>query len=322
VTVTESDAFQAMLAHHRNLSAGVEQRVDSLRASVEAGGSYEPAVGDLVAYLAEEVIPHAVAEEHSIYLAARDRPGLGEVVAGMVDEHRHLVASVERLATAETGSDAAAVAEGIGSLFAAHVAKENELILPPLEADPTVDLSGLLVQMHRLTEAPQRDTTTADYTSPDTETRLVGLLLEAADGLAGSGHGDTACRLAAAAWAALRTPRPDLAGRVTAALHRLVRSVTSEPVSFTPGPRPAVHSGGAELDVRSLAPAQRHEQIFATYGALGPGTSFVLVNDHDPKPLRYQFEAEHTGDFFWQALEEGPTVWRVRIGRVQAPVGR
>ena len=42
----------------------------------------------------------------------------------------------------------------------------------------------------------------------------------------------------------------------------------------------------------------------------------MLVNDHDPKPLYYQFAAEHEGEFSWGYLEEGPDVWRVRIGRV------
>jgi len=70
------------------------------------------------------------------------------------------------------------------------------------------------------------------------------------------------------------------------------------------------------LDIRSEVPARRHELIFETYGKLGSGEGFVLVNDHDPKPLYYQFEAEHTGEFSWDYLEEGPEVWRVRIGRV------
>ena len=69
------------------------------------------------------------------------------------------------------------------------------------------------------------------------------------------------------------------------------------------------------LDVRQLAPAQRHQSIFASYQTLSPGTGFVLVNDHDPKPLRYQFEAEHAGEFTWATLEAGPQVWRVRIGK-------
>ncbi|MFD2352391.1 DUF2249 domain-containing protein [Nonomuraea ferruginea] len=70
-----------------------------------------------------------------------------------------------------------------------------------------------------------------------------------------------------------------------------------------------------ELDVRRLVPAQRHEQIFATFGELTARTAFVLVNDHDPKPLYYQFAAEHPGEFTWEYLESGPTVWKVRIGR-------
>ena len=44
----------------------------------------------------------------------------------------------------------------------------------------------------------------------------------------------------------------------------------------------------------------------------------MLVNDHDPKPLAYQFEAEHASQFTWQYLQSGPGVWRVRIGRPPA----
>ncbi len=73
-----------------------------------------------------------------------------------------------------------------------------------------------------------------------------------------------------------------------------------------------------QLDVRSLVPMQRHTAIFATFDALKPGEAFELVNDHDPKPLYYQFQAEHAGKFTWDYLEEGPAVWRVRIGREAA----
>jgi uncharacterized protein (DUF2249 family) len=48
---------------------------------------------------------------------------------------------------------------------------------------------------------------------------------------------------------------------------------------------------------------------------LEAGESFILVNDHDPKPLYYQFQAERTGEFTWEYLEQGPAAWRVRIGR-------
>ncbi len=69
------------------------------------------------------------------------------------------------------------------------------------------------------------------------------------------------------------------------------------------------------LDVRTEPPVRRHELIFDTFDALAPGEGFVLVNDHDPKPLWYQFEAEHAGGYTWDYQERGPVVWRVRIGR-------
>lgn len=69
------------------------------------------------------------------------------------------------------------------------------------------------------------------------------------------------------------------------------------------------------LDVRNVAPRERHALIFDTFQDLKPSEAFVLINDHDPKPLYYQFQAEHTGQFSWEYLEQGPDVWRVRIGR-------
>lgn len=70
------------------------------------------------------------------------------------------------------------------------------------------------------------------------------------------------------------------------------------------------------LDVRTLIPMERHRQIFETYDKLKPGEFFVLINDHDPKPLYYQFDAEHKDRFTWKYLEQGPSTWRVEIGRV------
>lgn len=69
------------------------------------------------------------------------------------------------------------------------------------------------------------------------------------------------------------------------------------------------------LDVREVAPRTRHPLIFSTFDGLQPGQSFVLVNDHDPKPLFYQFQAERTGQFDWEYLATGPEEWQVRITR-------
>jgi uncharacterized protein (DUF2249 family) len=73
------------------------------------------------------------------------------------------------------------------------------------------------------------------------------------------------------------------------------------------------------FDVRTVPHAVRHARTFETFEALAPGAGFELVNDHDPKPLYYQFAAERPGTFSWEYLESGPDLWRVRIGRSEAP---
>lgn len=85
----------------------------------------------------------------------------------------------------------------------------------------------------------------------------------------------------------------------------------------TPNPesRPDV---GDRLDARLLPPPVKHPTIFRTFDALVAGASFTLHNDHDPAPLRYQLEATRPGIFEWEYLENGPELWRVRIGKKAA----
>lgn len=75
---------------------------------------------------------------------------------------------------------------------------------------------------------------------------------------------------------------------------------------------------GTKIDVRAIAPRERHPLIFNTFRSLGSGETLELVNDHDPKPLYYQMQAEKPGQFAWDYLERGPEVWRVRITKLAA----
>ena len=59
----------------------------------------------------------------------------------------------------------------------------------------------------------------------------------------------------------------------------------------------------------------------AAVDALTPGSSFVLIADHDPIGLCYMLDAERPGMMSWQPLEQGPTTWRVRLTRVSASSG-
>jgi uncharacterized protein (DUF2249 family) len=243
MTTTAADAYEAIRAHHRALGDGLTSRANAVFRAAVDGQPHEPAVADLIAYLGEEVLPHAAAEEKTIYPAVVAHTHLGDLVGDMITEHATLSMSAARLTTLTDGVAAAEQAQEIAALFVSHAARENDVLLPPLIADGTVDLAELLGRMHRNLEP------------------------------AGSAH-HCDC------------------GHEEAA--------------------------DPDLDVRELRPAQRHVTIFDAYLALDPGTGFVLINDHDPKPLRYQFEAEHTGQFTWDVLEAGPAAWRVRIGRTAA----
>jgi uncharacterized protein (DUF2249 family)/quercetin dioxygenase-like cupin family protein len=73
-----------------------------------------------------------------------------------------------------------------------------------------------------------------------------------------------------------------------------------------------------ELDVRQLPKPEKHPTIFTTYAGLSVGDSFVLVNNHDPKHLHDEFEADHAGSYGWEYVEKGPRVWRIRITKLTA----
>lgn len=69
------------------------------------------------------------------------------------------------------------------------------------------------------------------------------------------------------------------------------------------------------IDVRSIAPRDRHPLIFGRFDALQPGESLLLVNDHDPRPLYHQFVDRHHARFDWTYLQSGPDLWRVQIAK-------
>lgn len=123
--------------------------------------------------------------------------------------------------------------------------------------------------------------------------------------LGDAGQAEMACELAAEGWKLLRNGWPQEGERLNGALHYLTRAPKKS----------AATADDYDLEVRHLIPAERHRIIFEKWFELAPGAGYVLINDHDPKPLYYQFAAEHPGEFTWDPVEEGPEVWRVRIGR-------
>ncbi|HMM55840.1 MAG TPA: DUF2249 domain-containing protein [Candidatus Desulfobacillus sp.] len=72
-----------------------------------------------------------------------------------------------------------------------------------------------------------------------------------------------------------------------------------------------------DFDIRPYPPAQRHDMVFQTFDALQPGEAFIFTNDHDPKPLYYQIEAESRQPFTWEYLESGSEAWKVKVAKTR-----
>ena len=51
------------------------------------------------------------------------------------------------------------------------------------------------------------------------------------------------------------------------------------------------------VDLRTIAPRERHALVFSTFKALPPGGTMELINDHNPQPRRGQFESGLYGAF-------------------------
>lgn len=69
------------------------------------------------------------------------------------------------------------------------------------------------------------------------------------------------------------------------------------------------------LDVTKIEPKFKHPTIFQHFDALNPGESFIIDNDHDPKPLYYELLAERGNIFTWEYLQKGPEWYKVLIAK-------
>lgn len=71
----------------------------------------------------------------------------------------------------------------------------------------------------------------------------------------------------------------------------------------------------AVIKAPEYPPQLKHKVIFETFDGLAPEQAMLLINDHDPKPLFFQFQATRGGQFTWEYLEQGPETFRVKIGK-------
>ncbi|MBS4209408.1 DUF2249 domain-containing protein [Bacillus sp. FJAT-50079] len=72
----------------------------------------------------------------------------------------------------------------------------------------------------------------------------------------------------------------------------------------------------ATVKVTEYPPHLKHKVIFETFKQLHSSESMLIVNDHDPVPLRFQFESMYEGKFNWEYIEQGPTTFQVKIDKL------
>ena len=152
---TESDAVAAVVRHHAELAGALTTLTEAFLTA--AGGvagvglsTVEAAQHRLVDLCTGELLPHAAAEESTLYPAAASQERARLLVESMLAEHRVLESLVAEVRASENPVRAAAAANALRVLFDVHLAKENDLLLPLIAADPSVSLATILTGMHEL----------------------------------------------------------------------------------------------------------------------------------------------------------------------------
>lgn len=167
IASSEADAAaaEAVEQHHAQmagaLSLGVERLVDA--ASRGEGTATIEARDQLVDWCRHDLVPHALAEEKTLYPAAQGKDTGRLLVDGMLGEHTVITNLVDELARATDPVRAAATARALQVLFEAHLTKENELVMPLLVGAPDVSVAQLLEGMHALLGGHEEDEHTHDH---------------------------------------------------------------------------------------------------------------------------------------------------------------
>ena len=148
----DAQAVEAVMEHHAQLSATLARHIERLLNTAISGDEAASlkATWLLLDWCESELMPHALAEEATMYPKAHEDPTARLLVDAMIAEHREISALVEGIRLASTPVLAAAKAKALGAIFESHLVKENEQILPLLAASKDVSLGQLLEGMHEL----------------------------------------------------------------------------------------------------------------------------------------------------------------------------
>ncbi len=145
--MSNQEVAQAMYGHHAIM---VNQLQDLTHKVETAEIGWESARDQVVAYLVEEVLPHAVAEESTIYRVGTEFESLKKLIESMLFEHTVIRRLTDSLRASVLRSQALSLAASAAKLFEVHAEKENRFIIATLEPREDVNLGAVLGDMHQL----------------------------------------------------------------------------------------------------------------------------------------------------------------------------
>lgn len=154
--MTEQQPTEPLRAEHRDLLPHL-LALDTA-ANEAAGWNRDAAVGalgDVVGFLRGHLVPHAAAEEAVLYPAVEEAMAAPGATATMRADHVEIVARIDRLADtaavieqrwpdADLARDLAHQLVGLSAILQLHFRKEEEVLLPVLDASLDPDAAAAL----------------------------------------------------------------------------------------------------------------------------------------------------------------------------------
>lgn len=145
----DADAAEKVEQHHAEMAGRLALLTSDVVRAARTDRA-QAARHELLSWLRDDLVPHATAEEQTLYPAAAEIAEARLLVEAMLAEHVLIHRLVGDLEAATDPIEAAAVARALETLFGSHLAKENDQLIPTLVASPDYSVAEMLDGMHEL----------------------------------------------------------------------------------------------------------------------------------------------------------------------------
>ncbi|MDT0200895.1 DUF2249 domain-containing protein [Nocardioides sp. AE5] len=148
----DAQAAERIVAHHAEMDGALGLKVDLVTTAARST-STEAAMSaraSLLEWCRELLVPHVRAAEETLCRAGADITEARLLVEAMVVEHRIIADLVEQIGRADDGIEVALHTAALRQLFATHLTKVNDQLVPLLVRHPGVSLAEVHHELVRL----------------------------------------------------------------------------------------------------------------------------------------------------------------------------